>query len=156
MLWVDSNQTNTETAQFIQNQLAQIGIKVSIVVQDPNTTFSLIKAGADFGMILDFFNLSTGHGDLVFKRMLYSTSNSNWCNYKNPDYDKAYDEYSCTPEGEERMKRLEKVNSYFLNDVPVVSLYNEKKIILANSSFEGLKLSRSGWHNYYNATVAEK
>lgn len=156
VLWVDSNQTNTETAQFIQNQLAQIGIKVSIVVQDPNTTFSLIKAGADFGMILDFFNLTTGHGDLVFKRMLYSTSNSNWCNYKKADYDKAYDEYSSTPEGEKREELLKKVNSYFLNDVPLVSLYNEKKILLASSGLEGLKVSRIGWHNYYNATVAEK
>ena len=156
VLWVDSNQTNTETAQFIQNQLAQIGIKVSIVVQDPNTTFSLIKAGADFGMILDFFNLTTGHGDLVFKRMLYSTSNSNWCNYKKADYDKAYDEYSSTPEGEKREELLKKVNSYFLNDVPLVSLYNEKKILLASNGLEGLKVSRIGWHNYYNATVAEK
>lgn len=152
-LWVDSNQTNTEIAQFIQNQLAKIGIQVSIIVQDPNTTFSLLKAGQDFGLIMDFFNITTGHGDLAYKRLLYSTSNSNWSNYKNPEYDKAYDEYSQTADENERKKLLANVGRYFIDDLPIISLFNEKKIILADSSFEGLKLSQIGAHNYYNATV---
>ena len=102
---------------------------------------------------MDFFNITTGHGDLAYKRLLYSTSNSNWSNYKNPEYDKAYDEYSQTADENERKKLLANVGRYFIDDLPIISLFNEKKIILADSSFEGLKLSQIGAHNYYNATV---
>ena len=155
-LWTDANQTNTEIAQSLQSQLAKIGVDVSIVVQDPNTTFSLLQAGEDFNMILDFFNLVSGHADQVYKRILYSTSSSNWSNYKNPAYDKAYDLYAKTPEGPERDASREKVNAFFIEDVPIVSLYNETKLIGATAGLEGLKTSRIGSHEYQFATVKKK
>lgn len=155
-LWTDASQTNTETAQVLQSQLAKIGIELSIVVQDPNTTFSLLKAGEDYDIILDFFNLVASHADHVYKRILYSTSNSNWSNYKNPEYDKLYTQYSTTPEGPERTALQKKVNDFFVRDVPVISLYNETKIIGAAASLKGFKTSPVGSHEYQFATVEKE
>ena len=39
-LWTNSNQTNTEIAQVLQSQLAEVGINLNIVTQDDNTSFS--------------------------------------------------------------------------------------------------------------------
>ncbi|GHV34779.1 diguanylate phosphodiesterase [Synergistales bacterium] len=152
-IWTDSNQTNTEIAQALQAQLAQIDIDLSIVVQDPNTTFSRLTAGDDFDMILDFFNLVSAHADQVYKRLLYSTSTSNWSNYKNPEYDKAYDKYSGTVEGPERDALRAVVNNFFVEDVPVISIYNETKIIGAGAGLEGFITSPIGSHEYQEATV---
>ncbi|QTX32628.1 ABC transporter substrate-binding protein [Aminithiophilus ramosus] len=152
-IWTDSNQTNTEISQVLQNQLSKVGIDLSIVVQDPNTTFSRLKAGDDFDMILDFFNLVSAHADQVYKRLLYSTSSSNWSNYKNPEYDAAYDLYAGTPEGERRDERRAAVNDFFIKDVPIIALYNETKIIGAAKTLEGFRTSRIGSHEYHEATI---
>lgn len=155
-LITDGAQTSTEAAQVIQSQLAKIGIQVNLTVQDPNTTNSMLKAHQDFDIIMDFFNLVAGHADLVYKRVLYSTSSSNWCYYNNPKYDEAYDAYTVTPDGPKRDELRKKVNNFFIIDVPVIPLWGEKKIIGAQKSLEGLKLSPIGSHEYQNATVAPR
>ena len=152
----DGAQTNTEAAQVIQSQLAKVGIQAELIVQDPNTTTAMLKAHQDFDIIMDFFNLVAGHADLVYKRVLYSSSSSNWCYYNNPAYDKAYDEYTVTPEGAKRDELRKKVNSCFITDVPVIPLWGEKKVIGAQGSLEGLKLSPIGSHEYQNATVTSR
>lgn len=152
----DGAQTNTEAAQVIQSQLAKVGIQVELIVQDPNTTTSMLKAHQDFDIIMDFFNLVAGHADMVYKRVLYSTSSSNWCYYNNPAYDKAYDEYTVTPEGAKRDELRKKVNDFFITDVPVIPLWGEKKVIGAQESMNGLKLSPIGSHEYQNATVTSR
>lgn len=152
----DGAQTNTEAAQVIQSQLAKVGIQAELIVQDPNTTTAMLKAHQDFDIIMDFFNLVAGHADLVYKRVLYSSSSSNWCYYNNPAYDKAYDEYTVTPEGAKRDELRKKVNSFFITDVPVIPLCGEKKVIGAQGSLEGLKLSPIGSHEYQNATVTSR
>ncbi len=152
-LITDGNQTSTECAQIIQDQLSKIGIELELKVQDLNTTFSMLQSGQDFDMIMDFFNLVAGHADLVYKRVLYSDSKSNWCNYKNPDYDACYNSYTSAPEGPERDNLRKKANEYFINDVPVLPLWVEEKVIGAQANIKGIKLSPIGSHEYQNAEI---
>lgn len=152
-IWTDAVQINTETSQVLQNQLAKVGVDLSIIVQDINTTSTQIKAGTDFDSLLDFFNATTGHADQVFKRVFLSTSSSNWANYRNLDYDKMYEKQSATPSGPERDELTAKLNEFVVDDAPLLPLYGEEKIVGANAGLEGIKLSPIGSHEYRLAVV---
>ena len=48
------------------------------------------------------------------------------------------------------------IRDSFITDVPVIPLWGEKKVIGAQGSLEGLKLSPIGSHEYQNATVTSR
>jgi peptide/nickel transport system substrate-binding protein len=152
-LWTNANQTNTEIAQVLQSQLAKVGVKLDIVVQDDNTTFSQVEAGADYDLILDFWQTNSGHADYVFNGMYYSTSVNNFSRYKNKEFDTTYREYASTGEGEKREALLKKLYAFIAADKPAMALYNESKVIAATANMEGLKLSQIGAHEYQDAVV---
>ena len=154
-LWTNSNQTNTEIAQVLQSQLAEVGINLNIVTQDDNTSFSLIEAGEDFDLMLDFWQTNTGHADYVFNGMLLSTSVNNFSRYYNPEFDETYVKYASTGEGEEREALLKQLYDDMVTDTPIIGLYSETKVIAATSKLQGLMLSQIGAHEYQNAVVTE-
>lgn len=152
-LWTNSNQTNTEIAQVLQSQLAKIGVKLNIVVQDDNTTFSQVESGGDYDMILDFWQTNSGHADYVFNGMYYSTSVNNFSRYKSEAFDRTYREYASTGEGQKREELLQKLYGFIETDKPAIALYNEAKVVAATANMEGLKLSQIGAHEYQGAVV---
>ena len=155
-LWTNSNQTNTEIAQVLQSQLAEVGITLNIVTQDDNTSFSLIEAGEDFDLMLDFWQTNTGHADYVFNGMLLSTSVNNFSRYYNPEFDETYVKYASTGEGEEREALLKQLYDDMVTDTPIIGLYSETKVIAATGKLQGLMLSQIGAHEYQNAVVTEE
>lgn len=154
-LWTNSNQTNTEIAQVMQSQLAEVGITLNIVTQDDNTSFSLIEAGEDFDLMLDFWQTNSGHADYVFNGMLLSSSVNNFSRYYNSNFDDTYVKYASTGEGEEREALLKQLYDDMVTDTPIIGLYSETKVIAATSKLSGLALSQIGAHEYQNAVVTE-
>lgn len=155
-LWVNTNQTYQEIASVIADQLAEINIDVNIVVQDDNTSFTLIEArDPSFEAILDFWQTCSGHADYAFRGALLSTATGNFSLYNNPDFDATYYEYASTPEGPERDALLAELYGYLTKDTPSVVLYNEVKYVAVRSDLEGLELSQIGAHYYGNAYIAE-
>lgn len=154
-LWTNTDQTNTEIAQVMQSQLAEVGITLNIVTQDDNTSFSLIEAGEDFDIMLDFWQTNSAHADYVFSGMLVSTSVNNFSRYYNEDFDATYVKYASTGEGEEREALLKTLYDYMVNDTPIIGLYSETKVVAATANLSGLGLSQIGAHEYQNAVVTE-
>lgn len=155
-IWTNSNQTNTEISQVLQSQLSKVGIKLNIVVQDDNTSFTRIEGGQDFDMILDFWQTNTGHADYVFNGMLLSTSVNNFARYKNPKFDEVYKEYASTGEGEKRQELLKQLYGFLTTDVPIIGLYSEKKVVAATKALEGVKISQIGAHEYQDAVLHQR
>lgn len=152
-LWTNSDQTNTEIAQVMQSELAEVGITLNIVTQDDNTSFALMEAGEDFDIMFDFWQTNSGHADYVFSGMLYSTSINNYSRYKNPEFDATYEKYASTGDGEEREKLLEQLYTDMAEDTPIIGLYAETKVIAATANLHGLILSQIGAHAYQEAYV---
>ena len=155
-LWTNSNQTNTEIAQVMQSQLAEVGITLNIVTQDDNTSFSLIEAGEDFDLMLDFWQTNSGHADYVFNGMLLSSSVNNFSRYFNDEFDATYVEYASTGEGEEREALLKELYDDLVRDTPIIGLYSETKVVAATADLHDLILSQIGAHEYQNAYITEE
>jgi len=152
-IWTNANQANTELCQIMQNQLSEIGINLKIVVQDDNTTNSLRTAKEDFGVILHFFQCNIGHAEYTLFWTMKTGTGSNFSRYSNPKYDEALGKWKKTTVETERKKLLEELNAIEQQDLPMIPIYNEVKMIGATAKLEGLQLSQIGAHEYQNAVV---
>ncbi|MDO4488691.1 MAG: ABC transporter substrate-binding protein [Eubacteriales bacterium] len=154
-LFTNSDQINGEMATVIQNQLAAVGIKLNIVVQDDNTTFAMVENGEDFDMILDFFQCASKHADYVFVNAYTSDSFNNYSRYFDDEFDQTYYKYCATAEGEEREALLNKLYEMLGTNTPAIGIYTENKIVVTSAKVDGVKLSTSGAHEFQYATVAK-
>lgn len=151
--FTNEDQTNTEIAQVMQSQLAQVGIDLKITIQDDNTTFTMVESGQDFDMILDFFQSTSCHASYIFNRMLSSKSFNNYSRYYDDEFDNILAEYSRTPEGDTREELLKKMYEKIQADVPAISLYLPYNIVVTGANVEGVIMSHIGAHEFQEATV---
>jgi peptide/nickel transport system substrate-binding protein len=152
-LFTNADQTNGEIAQVMQSQLAQVGIKLNITIQDDNTTFTMVESGQNFDMILDFFQTTSCHANDVFNDMLMSKSFNNYSRYYDDEFDSFYKQYASTAEGEEREALLRKIYEKIKEDVPAISLYLPYNIVVTGANVEGVRMSHIGAHEFQEATV---
>lgn len=152
-LFTNADQINGEIATVLQNQLAQVGITLNIVVQDDNTTFSIVENGEDYDLILDFFQITSLHADYMFVNAFTSSSFNNFSRYFSDEFDETYNKYCSTAEGPEREALLGKIYEMLQRDCPSIGLYTENKIVVCNSKLDGLYVSPMGAHEYQNATL---
>lgn len=152
-LFTNADQTNGEIAQVMQSQLAKVGIKLNITVQDDNTTFTMVESGQDFDMILDFFQTTSCHANDVFNNMLTSKSFNNYSRYYDDEFDALYKEYAGTAAGEAREALLRKIYEKIKVDVPAISLYLPYNIVATSANVEGVRMSHIGAHEFQEATV---
>ena len=152
-IWTNSNQANTELCTILQNQLAEIGINLSITVQDDNTTNSRRNAGEDFGLILHFFSCNIAHADYVLFHTLVSTQYSNFARFNLPEYDEAYHTWEQTADEQQRQELLKELYALEQEYLPEIPVYNDIRLLGATKNLEGLALSRIGAYEYQNAVV---
>ena len=152
-LFTNADQVNGEIATVMQNQLAQVGITLKIVIQDDNTTFSMVENGEDFDLILDFFQIISLHAEYMFINAFTSSSFNNYSRYYNDEFDATYSKYCSTGEGPEREELLNKLYEMIQTDCPSIGIYTENKIVACSSKLEGLYVSPIGAHEYQNATL---
>ncbi|MEA4846646.1 MAG: ABC transporter substrate-binding protein [Clostridiaceae bacterium] len=152
-LFTNADQTNGEIAQVMQSQLAQVGIKLNITVQDDNTTFTMVESGQDFDMILDFFQTTSCHANDVFNNMLTSKSFNNYSRYRDDEFDALYKEYAGTAAGDAREALLRKIYEKIKVDVPAISLYLPYNIVVTGANVEGVRMSHIGAHEFQEAAV---
>lgn len=152
-LFTNSDQINGEIATVLQNQLAQVGITLKIVVQDDNTTFSMIENGDDYDLVLDFFQIVSMHAEYMFINAFSSSSFNNFSRYFDDEFDALYNKYCSTAEGPEREELLNKLYKKLQDDCPSIGIYTENKLIACSSKLEGVYVSPIGAHEYQNATL---
>jgi len=152
-IWTSAIQTNTELCQTIQDQLAAINIKASVLVQDANTIDARQDAGDEFGLSLHFYSCNSGHAEYTLSNILPTGMLRNDSRFSNADYDTAYYKWLVTTDKVERDALLSTMYEIQNEETPVIPIYNEVKILGATKNLEGLQLSRIGAHEYQNAVV---
>lgn len=152
-MWTSALQTNTELCQIVQDQLAALGIRVKVLVQDANTIDARHHAGDEFGMSLHFYSCNSGHAEYTLSNILPTGMLRNNSRFSNEAYDKAYYEWLVTTEEKKRDELLTTMYEIQNDETPVIPIYNEVKILGATKNLSGLQLSRIGAHEYQNAVV---
>ncbi len=140
---IHSSDGYSEILEFIQGQLSENGIKISISIDQPN---ELKKSVANNQV--EFFRKSwiCDYADEEnFMSLFYSKNFSpvgfNYFHYKNPEFDKLYEAALIEQHPIKRMEMYQKMDQMVINDAPIVPLYYDQVVRLVGKNVQGLSLN---------------
>ncbi len=128
-LIVLSNSEQTTIAQVIQQQVAQIGVKLDLQVLDKGTHQQKLLDGSS---PMHFFEYVYDSPIAVLK-ILYDTkyfapNGANWSFYSNPEADKWFESFNTTTDPAQRIQAIMNVQKVLVQDVANVPIYNPLEI----------------------------
>ena len=144
-LWTLNDTSGVKRAEFIQQQLEQVGITVEVVPCESGVLSSEVSgysgdpSQTGYDMYLRGFSPSTGDADQGlgrFSSSMFMPSGSNYCLYSNAEYDAFIQAGSITGDPEARAAAYTKAQQLIWADAPTVPLfttldgyvYNSKKV----------------------------
>ena len=123
------NRRLSDFAQAIQTQLADIGIEAKINSMDADREWNKMVAG-EYDLC-DSNWITVGNGDPTeYMANWYGKSDANFCNYKNAEYDKLYEQLDTEFDEAKRAKIIEQLQQILINDAAVIvhGYYNSSMI----------------------------
>jgi peptide/nickel transport system substrate-binding protein len=148
-------------AGVIQNYLKNVGIPVSIETAELNTLFDELRRG---NFQIFYGQWVGGNQDPIFFKDLFATSeiptetraSRNRSRYSNPELDKLIDEAINTFDREKAKELYVKIQDIVARDAPVLPLWYQANIVIAQKSVGNIKVDASGdWGFMKNVTVAK-
>jgi peptide/nickel transport system substrate-binding protein len=135
-----------KTAQIVQAQLAQIGIKTTIKETDPPgmsayATYADNKAQ----MIVYTGGISLNAGST--KAYFYPYGSYNRASYKNDEVAALYDLAVTQADLQEREATYHRIQEMVAEDLPYINLFNTVFLVCCAKGVEGLKLSNLAFHD---------
>jgi len=130
-----NNTTSQKVIQFLQQQLAQVGIKVKVQALEPGQRAEMVDAWPDahtakVRMYYVGWSASTGEADWAL-RPLFATEAwapklANYAFYSNADFDKAIAQALVTVKSEEKAALYQSAQEQLGKDLPRIPLVTEK------------------------------
>lgn len=140
---VSSNKEGRDLARIIVSDLARIGIKVEVNVLELATLLGEFRKGR--------FDLYTsrwvGIADpSIYFRLFHSTQihELNRSFYKNKNMDYLLEEAVSTNDKNLRTKDFQKIQEIIATDLPYLTLWHYKNVIIASNKIRGIKLYANG------------
>ena len=135
-----STTTERQMAEYLQQQLAQIGIKMNIQqfswsqfnerMRDRKSQMFGYAWAADYPDAENFLQLLYGPN---------KAPGNNTSNYENKEYDKLYEQASKLPPGPERTALYKKMRDIFVEDSPWIPMVNRFRYQLYHSWVKNFK-----------------
>jgi peptide/nickel transport system substrate-binding protein len=139
------------SGQVIQQQLAQVGIKVNLEVLDKGTHQARQLEG-DYDM--NFFRYWYDSSIAVLKILYHSgrmpPNGANWAYYDSPEADKWFDTFNTVKDLDERIEAIVNVQKALLGDIVQVPIYNPLDIWALNKWVKGFKVQTQMAYNMHN------
>lgn len=133
---VPSNyQAHMDTAQVIVNNLAQIGIKAKIEPIEWTTWLSRVYTDKDYETSVIAFGGKLEPSAIL--RRYYSTYKRNFVNYKNLEFDKAFDEAFGAITQEEQTAKYKECQRMLAEDAPAVFICDPNNAVLTQKNVKG-------------------
>lgn len=130
-LWSQNSTASVQRAEFVQQQLALIGVKVNVVPQENGVLSSGVSgysgdpAVAEFDMYLRGFSPSTGDADqglVRFSTSMFTPAGSNYCYFSNEEYDALVEAGAATADPDERADLYAKAQALIWEEAPCVPM----------------------------------
>jgi peptide/nickel transport system substrate-binding protein len=131
-----------QAVNYMQGQLAKVGIRVKPRFNEWGTFISAVRRG-------EFItNFQTALGGVPDPDVLYlqyhSTGGQNYAKYKNPEVDKLLDEARLIANAGQRAQRYKKVQQILLNDLPYIPAFWRPNALTIRTRFAGVRPSLAG------------
>ena len=140
------NRCLSDFAEAIQQQLSSIGIGVNLEIGDSARQWDSYQSG-DFD--LNGSNWTTvGTGDPTeYLAAWCSTSGSDYCGYKNDEYDKLFNELAVTFDNDARRDIIQRMQQILIDDAAaVVHGYYNSSIISKNETIGGAAIHTADYY----------
>lgn len=160
-LWSAYNHTTAQKIiQFLQQQLAQVGIKVSIRALDAGQEVALVEdvqnpKDAQVRLLYSGWSSSTGEADWALRPLLDSAlippKGFNSAYYANKDVDAGLKEALHTTDDAEKEKIYSAVQRKIWDDAPWIFLATERNVLAHAANFVGFSVIPDGNFFFKNA-----
>lgn len=153
-LWSGYNNTTSQKAiQFLQQQLAQVGIKVSVEALEPGKRVEMVDAWPDpktskLRLYYIGWSSSTGEADWAM-RPLFSTESwspklANYAFYSNPVVDESIAKALVSTDSDERAALYKTAQEQLAKDLPRIPLVTEDVLYARSKRLSGVYVMPDG------------
>ena len=143
--------SNDLTAQLVQANLNDIGIKVTIDEQEA-ATFSDSRKNKNYDFLVGSRSASSTDSYIC---ILQSENGSNYYNYADADYDALYSESIVTMDLEARNEIYKEIQQKIHDDVLILPLYSPTIFLGTSKNLHNVSCNNEGCHDYRSATYSE-
>jgi len=145
---VDDNADRIATAEILQNNMAQIGIKATINSQDFATLWEKIYAG-EAAMFMLGVNAGSYEPDMILYLRWHSSnidpsSGSNYTRFSNEEFDKCLDDARNSFDLEERNELYKRAQQIIMEECPSMGYYVRTHMYAAAPNLKGLQAYGEG------------
>lgn len=142
-LWTMDHSSVTLQSQIVEQQLAQVGIKVETTQHDQAGWFAATSSGEQTGIIMSFYYDSS---DILYNYFHSEQRPApNRYMYANPDVDAWLDETRTNPDQAAVAEASANVQKQLLEDMPAVPLIHEQGTLGKADGVEGVRVHPSRW-----------
>jgi len=135
-----------QIAEYVQQQLGKIGIKVSIVVQ-PDAVNLAATQSPHYEMNVGYMTSDIVDPDELVSFAMAGTvggTNSIWTYYNNPTVNNLAVRAAGILDRNQRQKLYDQANQTFHDDAPMIFLYRTPSLSLTSSKLQGFKVLPTG------------
>lgn len=130
-----------DLCQYIQHELAQIGVSISIDVQQPLQQRQLMRSyrlPAFRGSWICDYPDAENYLSLFYSRNL-QPEGSNYTHYVNPEFDRLFEKSQTILDDSLRNEYYKRLDSMLMEDAPVMVLYYDKAIRFVQNNVDGME-----------------
>jgi peptide/nickel transport system substrate-binding protein len=144
-----TSQPYPRVAEVVQNQIAKLGITVTIKTLESASLLAATPKGEHDSVLIAY---GWSDPDILFN-FLHSSrlANSNRVHYVNGDLDKLLEQGRVTLNLDERLKVYQQAQTHILQNAPWVPLYTNKYITAVRNDVKGIKNAPDGTLYLYDA-----
>ncbi|MCS6262032.1 peptide ABC transporter substrate-binding protein SapA [Shewanella baltica] len=152
------NPNALKTAELIQSDLANIGVKVNIVSYDWSV-FSQRLSRDDYDSVLIGWNADNSDPDNFFTPLLSCAamqSNNNRSRWCNPEFDAILDSAREVSDQGERKVIYQQAEAFLAEQVPMLSLAHAKRVALTRHDVKDMQLTPFGGISFAHTSPAQE
>ncbi|MGE6436408.1 ABC transporter substrate-binding protein SapA [Shewanella baltica] len=152
------NPNALKTAELIQSDLANIGVKVNIVSYDWSV-FSQRLSRDDYDSVLIGWNADNSDPDNFFTPLLSCAamqSNNNRSRWCNPEFDAILDSAREVSDQSERKVIYQQAEAFLAEQVPMLSLAHAKRVALTRHDVKDMQLTPFGGISFAQTSQAQE
>lgn len=147
-IWVEDTQALIDSAVYIQEQLSELNINVSIEQYEVATFLDMLGNGGHDMFLLDF-TASTVDADYLLSSLTLSTNagfGGNRAFYVNENLDKALESARSATEEDERLSEYTKIHEILREEVPYAPLGHPNMTLAYNTDeLDGVNIDAAGY-----------
>lgn len=150
------NPNALKTAELIQSDLANIGVKVNIISYDWSV-FSQRLSRDEYDSVLIGWNADNSDPDNFFTPLLSCSamqSNNNRSRWCNPKFDAILDRARVVSNQAERKAIYQEAEAFLADQVPMLSLAHAKRVALTRNNIQNMQLTPFGGISFAHTSQA--